>query len=520
MGVGATSRTRIPVLNLSKRRILFDMYLLANYYITPSSTIAAPATMNLQKMSPTANLLRTSRVFSLPQALPKPSHDYLSFNKTDSDTATLPYPTHATIETTQSSLSKGDWGLKQSLPRRSTAFTSTPLIRITGDISSIDHITDFESAADHTLTLRKWQEMNVPISHALPPQRNIQHPSAYPESKSVFESYCDNTEKGSGRVGHGRWKYEGPWLAGKTEGEFQKFLQQKIKKRKPEFREFLRKHLSEAKEIAQKRNARERGDELEQGVIKISESEIDVFIKKLRQDLGSLRKLIEKFLDLPNYAELSGELSTNPDSNVKSREKNFLERGPPQTHPSAGLSYLRTASHIHNHPILGPQQQAPPVPSRVIRPQTLRDIKNARALLGVAGVVARDNRNTSNKDQGPPGLTTFEPDAPGGAKIWVHPEHASIDPRGRIKLLVHSTDKHTVAIYEGVVENSEEPDPPKGPRTFPSTPTSTLLRDRKKQSYGLEGSERATSNGRARPIPNASEDDILAVLRVGVANGS
>lgn len=477
--------------------------------------------MNAQRISPTANLLRNSRIFSLPQALPRPSHDYLSFNKADSDTATLPYPTHATIETTQSSLSKGDWGLKQSLPRRSTAFTSTPLIRMTGDISSIDHITDFESAADHTLTLRKWQEMNVPISQALPPQRNIQHPSAYPTSKSVFESYCDNTEKGTGRVGHGRWKYEGPWLAGKTEGEFQKFVQKKIKRRKPEFREFLRKHLSEAKEIAQRRDARERGDEVEQGVVEISEREIDIFLKQLRQDLGSLRKLIEKFLDLPNYAELSGELSTNSDSNVKSREKNFSERGPPQTHPSAGLSYLRSASYLHNHPILGPQQQAPPVPSRVIRPQTLRDIKNARALLGVAGVVARDNRNTSNKDQGPPGLTTFEPDAPGGAKIWVHPEHASIDSRGRIKLIVHSTDKHTLAIYEGVVEDSEEPDfINKGPRTFPSTPSSTLLRDRKKQGYGLEGLERDTSIGRARPIPNASEDDILAALRVGVANGS
>lgn len=484
-------------------------------------TIAASRTMNVHRISPTANLIRNSRIFSLPQALPRPSHDFISFNKADSDTATLPYPTYATIETTQSSLSKGDWGLKQSLPRRSTAFTSTPLIRMTGDISSIDHITDFESAADHTLTLRKWQEMNVPISQALPPQSSIQHPSAYPTSKSVFESHCDNTEKGSGRIGHGRWKYEGPWLAGKTEGEFQVFVQKKIKKRKLEFREFLRRHLSEAKKIAQKRQARERGDEVEQGVVEISDGEIDVFLKELRHDLGSLRKLIEKFLDLPNYAELSGELSTNSDSNVKSREKHFSERGPPQTHPSAGLSYLRTASYIHNHPILGPQQEAPPVPSRVIRPQTLRDIKNARALIGVAGVVVKDNRKTSNKDQGPPGLTTFEPDAPGGAKIWCHPEHASIDPRGRIKLSVHSTDKHTLAIYEGVVEDSEEPDLlTKGPRTFPSTPSSTLLRDRKKQGYGLEGLERATSIGRARPIPNASEDDILAALRIGVANGS
>lgn len=477
--------------------------------------------MNVHRTSPTANLLRKSRLFSLPQALPRPSHDYISFNKPNSDTSTLPYPTHATIETTQSSLSKGDWGLKQSLPRRSTAFTSTPLIRMTGEISSIDHITDFESAADHTLTLRKWQEMNVPISQALPPQSGIQYPTAYPTSKSVFESHCDNTEKGGGRIGYGRWKYEGPWLAGKTEGEFQKFVQKKIKKRKLEFREFIRKHLSEAKEIAQKRQARERGDEVEKGMVEISEREIEVFLKQLRQDLGSLRKLIEKFLDLPNYAELSGELSTNSDSNVKSKEKHFSERGPPQTHPSAGLSYLRTASYIHNHPILGPQQEAPPVPSRVIRPQTLRDIKNARALLGVAGIVVKDNRKTSNKDQGPPGLTTFEPDVPGGAKTWCHPEHASIDPRGRIQLSVHSTDKHTLAIYEGVVEDSEEPDLfTKGPRTFPSTPSSTLLRDRKKQGYGLEGLERATYIGRARPIPNASEDDILAALRFGVANES
>ncbi len=474
--------------------------------------------MTVRRLSPTANLLRNSRLFSLPPPLPRPSQDFLSINRFDSDSATLPHPTHASIETSQSSLSRGDWGLKRSLPRQSIASTSTPLIRI-GDIDSIDHITDFESAADHTLTLRKWQEMNLPISEARPPQRSVEHPAGLPTGKSVFEHEFDNTEQG---IGRGRWKYEGPWLAGKTEGEFQEYVQKDIKRRKDDFRGFLHQHLMKRKENTQKRNARDQGEYGAPGPVAISEAEIAAFIRRLRQDRESLHKLIERFLDLPNYAELSGELSVDLDVRIKSKEKVFRERGPPQTHPSAGLSYLRTASHIYNHPILGPQQLEPPVPGRVLKPQTsIGGFQSARATIGVAGVAASDNRVASKQNVQPPGIATFDPDIPGGARHWYHPEHASIDSRGRIKLSIHPTDQNTLAIYEGVVSEVEELDTSTldgGTRTFPIRPStnSATVRDRQKQGYGLEGVGDTVSSGRALPIPDATQSDILELLRVGL----
>lgn len=99
----------------------------------------------------------------LPPPLPRPSSELTATETRDSDTATLPYPTHASIQTTETSLGRGDWGLKRPLPLKSTTGSSTPIIRI-DNIDSIDHITDFNSAADHVLTLRKWQELDMPIS--------------------------------------------------------------------------------------------------------------------------------------------------------------------------------------------------------------------------------------------------------------------------------------------------------------------------------------------------------------------
>ena len=181
-------------------------------------------------LSPTANLLRHSRLFSLPPPLPRPSHEpYSSSTVFDSDTSTLPYPTHAAIETTQSSLSRGDWGLKRPLPQKSTAATTTPTIRVAA-IDSIDHITDYSSASDHALTLRKWQEMHIPISMPSVTSRQSQSRSFAGPAKSVFEDELNSTEaSGENLVSDKkRWKYKGPWLAGKTEGDFQDYVNGEI----------------------------------------------------------------------------------------------------------------------------------------------------------------------------------------------------------------------------------------------------------------------------------------------------
>ncbi|KAI7149897.1 hypothetical protein KC352_g28834, partial [Hortaea werneckii] len=110
--------------------------------------------MSKASSSPTARLLQSSRLFSLPRPLPQPHIENITSTGVyrASDSATLPYPTHQAIATTASSRSRGDWGLKRALPKKATQDTSTPHIRVSAQ-DTPEHITDFGSAADHTQTL-------------------------------------------------------------------------------------------------------------------------------------------------------------------------------------------------------------------------------------------------------------------------------------------------------------------------------------------------------------------------------
>ncbi|KAL9608944.1 MAG: hypothetical protein Q9167_006247 [Letrouitia subvulpina] len=441
--------------------------------------------MAVRRLSPTASLLRSSRLFSLPPPLPRPTDDLTASSDFESDTATLQYPTHAAIETTQSSLHRGDWGLKRSLPQRSTSKTSNPTIRV-DEIDSIDHITDFDSAADHTLTLRKWQEMGIPLS--MPNERRRGHNRSLNSSHkltpvaSVFEVSFDNTESQQGAVGQSRWKFDGPWLAGRTDGEFEQYVARQIRHRRLEFREFLRSRLSELVHVSRRRAAQVEGEQHDESAHDISDSHLDQYIKRLRHDEQKLSLLVEEFLDLPKLsAPTANETYVTTDS----------EKGPPKTHLSAGLSYLRSASHIDNHPVLGPMRDSPPVQARVLRPQKLtsRGPKFSRALFGVGGIAADDPVYTSHSSTAKQGIASFDPDIPGGAKIWIHPSRARIDSHGRIKLEPKQAEDETVAIYEGeqMPTTPAAPAVPKGSdRMVPRLDSGRPKTHRSKsQNYGL-----------------------------------
>ncbi|KAL8746527.1 MAG: hypothetical protein Q9190_001473 [Brigantiaea leucoxantha] len=401
--------------------------------------------MAIQRLSPTASLLRNSRLFSLPPPLPRPNHDRGGGSNLASDTATLPYPTHAAIETTQSSLDRGDWGLKRSLPQKFISKTSTPVIRI-DDVDSIDHITEFDSAADHSLTLRKWQEMGMPLS--MPAERRrvtkvaSDVNSRFTSPTSVFEPSLDNTENFQDANGRKRWKFKGPWLAGQTDGAFERYVQKQIRSRKLDFREFLRKSLLAQKTFSRRRAAQENGEQDLEETIEVSNSELDLYIKDLRYNEQQLNILVEEFLDLPT--------SSKPAQN-ELYVMSTGEKGPPKAHLSAGLSYLRTGSYIHNHPVLGPMEEAPPVQARVLRPQSSSATgqRKLHALLGIGGVAGDDLVASSHQSTERPGIARYDPDIPGGAKVWVHPARASIDSHGRIKLDSKPAVKETLAIYEG-----------------------------------------------------------------------
>ncbi|KAI4186034.1 MAG: hypothetical protein L6R41_003735 [Letrouitia leprolyta] len=478
--------------------------------------------MATKRLSPTASLLKNSRLFSLPPPLPRPTHDITATATSDSDTATLPYPSHASIETTQSSLTRGDWGLKRPLPLKSTTNTSTPTIRI-DDVDSIDHITDFESASDHVLTLRKWQEIGLPISMPVkqkgPFATNDNLNTRRTPPTSVFEGVFDNTEVRGSVSNAQRWKFKGPWLAGKSEGEFSEYLEKTVKRRKLEFRSFVRGRLEKERALDQRRKAQESG-EIVEGPVRISEEDIDLHFKQLRRDDDArLHVLIEEFLDLPIAADSNvseGTVSVMMDSS----------RGPPTTHLSAGLSYLRTGSHMTNHPMLGPMEEEPPVEARILRPQVSGVVKHASALLGVGGIAAEDTtkrtgfKTREKGTQETPGIERFDPDAEGGAKIWIRPDRATVDVHGRLKLHVLRVTREDEAIYEGVVQEADvgRYKPPINPG-FTSMPKMDFKRTSqvaRSSDYGLGGNKPEQTARRVAPLntPKGSTDSIPSLLNL------
>ena len=449
----------------------------------------------MRRLSPTANLLRTSRLFSLPPPLPRPSSDLTASANFESDTATLPYPIHAAIETTESSLGRGDWGLKRPLPLKSTKRSSTPTIHI-DNVDSIDHITDFSSAADHVLTLRKWQELGTPLSMAEGKSKKASaQQERYP--RSVFESQHDNTYQDYSDPSKQRWKYRGPWLAGKTEGEFRRYVEKDVKRRRLDFKRFLRERLAEEKTIARRREATESGEDLDSPdsvavAVVVSDEEVEVYARSLRNDEHTLHRLVEEYLDLPRDR---GSATTRYD-----------KKGPPTTHPSAGLSYLRTGSHTYNHPLLGPQEEPAPIQARVIRPQTTAaNAKHDRALIGVGGVVAEDDRQSFTKDS--TGVTGYNPDIPGGAKIYIRvPARASVDSRGRIDITtMRPRNKVSENVAKGYYYSERAEPPPAAVEGAQNRETPTLTRPkpgrpREARGYGLEDMGVAKTNGRASPF--------------------
>lgn len=450
--------------------------------------------MSGRKLSPTANLLRTSRLFTLPPPLPKPVSAFTATSHYESDTATNPYPINAAIETSDSSLGRGDWGLKRALPLKSTTKSSSPTIRI-GHIDSIDHITDFSSAADHTRTLRKWQEMDLSVS--------VSGRNPTDSLKSVFDSSHDNTQIKIGDSGKGqdRWKYKGPWLAGQTHGEYSDYVAKTMKKRRLDFKRFLSERLANTKNLLRRRDIIESGGSIEDiEPAAVTPEELDHYMRRLRKSYSEdpnskseLDKLVEEFLDVPVDTRIQRASQVHQSINRK---------GPPSTHPSAGLSYLRTHSHSFNHPMYGPQEEKPPVEARVLAPQVIEGKRQLRAILGIGGIVFGDDKATFERQGEKADVAEFEPDIRGGGKLWIQAKHASIDPRGRIEFGNKRADKNAVNVLRG--ESEYETVLPAAAltaakdRNVPDL-SPRLTGQKSSQGYGIE-EQSVSKSGRAQPF--------------------
>ncbi|KAL2834317.1 NAD(P)-binding protein [Aspergillus cavernicola] len=392
------------------------------------------------KFSPTANLLRRSRLFALPQALSPPTEALKSRTTSESETATLPHPIRASIATPPSSLARGDWGLKRPLPAKSTSQKSSrPIVRVV-ELDTFEHVTDFESAADHTVTLEKFQELHMPMS--LPSKVNYAQ-SNVPRHQSPFEANVDNTESSEilNEIGAKQFRQTGPWLGNLSEMEFNVYLK-KIKSGKPELLRKLRERLVVTRTAERKKEAQDNGEDLENlAPVQVTEEDFRNYLRTIRADPLAMGPVIFELLDLPSPPAVPSDsighkYFSAPITKLSSPEY------------AAGLSYSRTHALAYNHPTHGPQIFQRPVEARILRPKGKFKNKVSKALAGVGGIAVEDLNAMTFAEQGaPPGLAAFDATIPGGGKYYVTPIRAAVDSDGRIQLSSYRAAANSKAAY-------------------------------------------------------------------------
>ncbi|KAI8961607.1 mitochondrial ribosomal protein MRP51 [Daldinia sp. FL1419] len=461
-----------------------------------------------RSVSPGAALLRSSRMFSMPTPIPGPPGDLSSATKHYSPTSTIHFPTHLTVTTTASSRVNGDWGFKRPFPLKTTTNTTHPLARVR-QVDSIEQVTDFQSASDHTITLRKYQELNLPIS--VPIANALDTYSAVKYTKSVFEEDADVTalnDEQKVELANKRWKFTGPWLAGMTDGDFKKFLEKKVRSKRTEFRAFLKKVLAAELSEKQALNASENAQPPPVTADEIADDQLVDYLKELRQDRMTLYNLVSRFLDLApvdlgTELQLLGRLAPGKKKEF-ARGSPYGATGPPITHPSAGLSYLRTRNFQENHPIYGPQLHHAPVKARVLKP-TSKSTNNYKPSIGVAGFIgstpAGDTAFNSSKQRSlskfNAALHNLDLETYGGSKVYVQPEMASVDSAGRVLINLGEPNEQSQmvqkelvgegTVFDELVKKSQAPPIPRNPRetgSFSARPGSSRIPG-SASSYGL-----------------------------------
>ncbi|KAH8691188.1 mitochondrial ribosomal protein subunit-domain-containing protein [Talaromyces proteolyticus] len=405
--------------------------------------------MATHRLSPTANLLRNSRLFALPPVLNPPPKAITSKTVVESNSSTLSHPIRAAIETPPSALARGEWGLKRPLPAKSTTERSSkPVIRVNA-LDTFEHVTDFDSAGDHTMTLLKFQELNLPISLPSASKAKIRDNGIGHESP--FESRYDNVSESKGVQGSGAklYRHSGPWLGGQTEIQFQNFLQQ-IQRQKPELLKKLRENYVERLRIERRTKAQNNG-ELDSAQfnesVEVTDEEFQLWLKKFRTNKKLAGAELTRLLDLHSLtpAPLMGESDYYEANAKRLASSQYVSSGPPRTHPSAGLAYTRSGAILHNHPSFGPQIAMRPVEARCLVPKTKKRKSKRRAVMGVAGITYEDAAD--ELDDSIRGLEYLDPSIPGGGRVFVSPRYASVYPQGTIDLEASRAGKDVLAPY-------------------------------------------------------------------------
>lgn len=301
------------------------------------------------------------------------------------------------------------------------------------------------------MTLQKFQEFHLPISlPSLEPKSSTSSPKR--AHQSPFESHLDNVSASKGTEGSQVYRHSGPWLGGQSEVQFQRYLEQ-LRQKKPELLSQLRKQYSQRLAIQRRKVAQDKGelgDESNQEPVKVTDEQFQAWLKTLRSDKRKAGAEMTRLLDLHSLsAQLPLEMIGSKDyyqaSATRLSSGQYANSGPPRTHPSAGLAYSRSGALLYNHPSYGPQEYERPVEARCLGSKTRKRRTRRRAVLGVGGMVLEDG--TDGTDDHLRGLEYLDPTIPGGGRVYVSPQRASISANGTINLETIRAEKNVLAPY-------------------------------------------------------------------------
>lgn len=280
-----------------------------------------------------------------------------------------------------------------------------------------------------------------------------------------------------------RWKSKGPWLAGMTEDEFQRYLGSlRSSKHRQGFLKFVSNVVRQEKRKAEEARVQQERGITDEDIAEIEAAselragELEAVMKTLREGEDGrigfpspIANLLREYLDLPGFSkgkEDGQQAADRPailQSSISQLEQAVRDmdiQPPPVTHLSAGLSYIRTKAYLENHPVWGPQIHHTPVEARVVRPTiggpNPGDKKNF--FLGVGGFVTTDPAasvpNNFKDLNGGPTPTENLQDVDGGTKVWVKADRAYIDTEGRVHIQYEKAQSEAVGVKTGNIPQS------------------------------------------------------------------
>ncbi|KAJ6258443.1 37S ribosomal protein MRP51 [Drechslerella dactyloides] len=424
--------------------------------------------MSSKAAGPAASLIRHSRLVAMPAPRAGPALG-------DTQVHRAFYPTHQAITTPEASRHRGDWGLKRPIPRK----VASSYLRYT-DLDTIEHRTTFESSHDTVLSLKKWQEMGIPIklfdqisgrftsafyfddvpsvslapSVPSPPSSSKSSKSTSPSETSQPEQQITSTAAAAAKqagVTPPVWGYREKFVQDMTPGELKTFIDKKLVPRRREFQEFAK--TGSAKEDAPPAVNQAAVNQAAVNQAAVNQAAAAATDPPPEESKDAVADAAPGSVFRPNFAvePIPEEIkvwrhdSLNSFNHVRAFLQIPLRHPPRVTHPSAGLYYALDPSYLENHPELGPLADRP-IPTRVIHRLDLKMSDSSwrrRSFYLVGGFVVYALQDF---------VTRFALESTSNIThiVSVVPASADLDSEGKIRIEFEHSNYHQV--YGSLIE--------------------------------------------------------------------